>query len=122
MIIRSAKVSDSERISELMKELGYTVSDALIKDKLSEISSSDIDEVYVCDIDDVVVGCMSLHLTQLFHQMGRAGRITSLVVSNSERGSGVGKKLIEKADEYFQINGCSKAEVTSGDQREGGRA
>ena len=118
MIIRSAKLSDSERISELMEELGYNVSEALIKDNLSEILTSDIDEVYVCEMDDVVVGCISLHLTQLFHQKGRAGRITSLVVSNNARGLGVGKKLVEKADDYFQIHNCSKAEVTSGDQRE----
>ncbi|MBW2181427.1 MAG: GNAT family N-acetyltransferase [Deltaproteobacteria bacterium] len=117
MIIRSAKLSDSERVSELMLELGYDASESLIKDKLIEILKSDIDEVYVSEIDSVVLGFISCHLTQLFHKKGRAGRITSLVVSNTVRGLGVGKKLVEKADEYFQINDCSKAEVTSGDHR-----
>ena len=117
MSIRPAKISDTESISKLMLELGYDVTESLIKDKLNEISKSDIDEVYISDVDGIVVGCISCHLTQLFHKNGRAGRITSLVVSNTVRGLGVGKILVEKADEYFQTNGCSKAEVTSGDHR-----
>ena len=117
MTIRQATLIDVKRISALMAELDYDVSENVIKDKLGEISTSDIDKVFVADVDGKVMGFISCHLTQLFHETGRAGRITSVAVSSDARGKGIGKKLIEKADQYFQKNGCSKAEVTSGDHR-----
>ena len=117
MEIRIARKEDSESISELMRELGYKTSVDLIREKIGEVVQSDIDQVFVAVIDNQVVGCVSCHLTQLFHQKGRAGRITSLVVLKNYRNTGIGTRLVKAADHFFQSNGCSGAEVTSGDHR-----
>ena len=118
MEIRIAKNEDSEPISLLMRELGYKTSADLIRKKIKEIAQSDIDQVFVAVIDNQVLGCVSCHLTQLFHQEGRTGRITSLVVLKKNRNTGIGTRLINAADYFFQSNGCARAEVTSAYHRE----
>ncbi len=118
MEIRIARIEDSESISLLMQELGYKTSVGLIREKLKEIAQSDIDQVFVAVIDNKVLGCVSCHLTQLFHQEGRTGRITSLIVLKRNRNTGIGTRLINAADYFFQSNGCSRAEVTSAYHRE----
>ncbi|WP_235195286.1 GNAT family N-acetyltransferase [Pseudomonas brassicacearum] len=64
-----------------------------------------------------IVGVISLHVLELFHQPGRLGRITSLVVDDNFRGQGVGAKLVAAADAFFTSQLCIRAEVTSSDHR-----
>ncbi|GGY03794.1 hypothetical protein GCM10007386_38240 [Pseudoduganella dura] len=48
---------------------------------------------------------------------GQLGRITSMVVDERHRGSGVGGALIGAAEQWFAAAGCVKVEVTSSDRR-----
>ena len=60
---------------------------------------------------------ISLHVFELFHQVERIGRITSLVICESARGKGGGSMLVYEADAFFQRLNCVRAEVTSGEHR-----
>ncbi len=117
MNIRSAEIKDAPAIAGLMVQLGYSVDRSLIERKLHEFSESSIDNVFVAVLEQQVVGCISCHITTLFHQEGGSGRITSLVIDEHLRGSGIGKQLVRKAEQFFQDNGCIKSEVTSGSHR-----
>jgi len=119
MNIECAKYEYAEEISNLMIELGYETTRELTEIKLQFISNSELDEVFVAIEDNRIVGVISCHLTTLFHVLGMCGRITSLVVNKNVRGSGIGQALVEKADCYFKENNCIKAEVTSGEHRNG---
>lgn len=116
-LIRPATVSDAEAIAGLLDELGYPASPASVLQKIQLLSAGDHDAVYVAEISGGVAGVIGLHTTELLHCSGRLGRITALVVSAKQRGSGIGKALVETADRYFQQQDCLRAEVTSGDQR-----
>ena len=76
-----------------------------------------MDAVLVVSDAGTIVGVISLHVFELFHQLGRIGRITSLVVSEGARGKGVGTLLVSAADTFFCGLNCVRAEVTSGDHR-----
>lgn len=117
MIVRTAQDSDTEQIVDLMNQLGYSASADLIRLKLDQFGSRTYDEVYVAEIGDKVVGCISCHITSLFHKKGDSGRITSLVTDRKHRGKGVGQTLVAKAEAYFLSEGCIQFEVTSGDHR-----
>lgn len=117
MQVRKAKPDDSERISVLMRQLGYEASPSLIKHKLLALSGQATDLVLVADDNGVIKGVVSLHVQEMFHQDGRLGRITSLVVDEASRGEGVGSLLVLEADNFFRRSGCVRAEVTSGDHR-----
>jgi ribosomal protein S18 acetylase RimI-like enzyme len=117
MKIRPAKTQDSEMISELMDQLGYGASSELIEEKLTAFQSSASDAVFVADLDGVVVGEISCHITSMFHQKGNSGRITSLVIDQNQRGLGIGKQLVTQAEIFFKSCDCIKSEVTSSEHR-----
>jgi GNAT superfamily N-acetyltransferase len=118
MNLRIAEISDSDEISGLMNQLGYDSPPELIRTKLVKFCSTPNDIVFVAVIDEKIVGCISCHITSLFHQAGASGRITSLVTNQHYGGKGIGKKLVARAENFFKSGGCIKSEVTSGDQRE----
>ncbi len=117
MNIRTAHLSDAMAISNLMEQLGYTTTPGLIENKLEQFADNPMDIVFVAEEDDRILGVVSCHVISLFHQDGRCGRITSLVIDQQCRGTGIGKKLVEEAEKYFRSMGCIKSEVTSGDHR-----
>lgn len=117
MDIRTALKADSEIVSKLLNQLGYQASPELIRDKLETLNSSSCDTVLLAQDGDNIVGVISLHVLELFHQPGRLGRITSLVIDDAFRGQGVGALLVCAADAFFKEQGCVRAEVTSGDHR-----
>lgn len=117
MNIRNAEIKDAPEIDELMVQLGYRVDRSLIEQKLYQFSGSTVDKVYVAVLERQVVGCISCHITTLFHQEGGSGRITSLVIDEKVRGAGIGKLLVKEAEQFFQDMGCIKSEVTSSNRR-----
>ncbi|SHH23891.1 GNAT family N-acetyltransferase [Ferrimonas marina] len=117
MEIRLAKHGDIEAIVPLMNQLGYSVTVALIQEKLRSLSDSPFDRVFVAVYDGQIVGVVSCHLTNLLHQAGYCGRITSLVIDENHRGLGTGKALLQAAESYFVESGCYKVEVTSSEHR-----
>lgn len=119
MSIRDAASSDAITIALLMHQLGYEITQTLIRAKLHAFETSPADKILVATIDDAVIGVIGLHAMPLFHQAGSMGRITSLVVDARHRGSGVGAALIAAAERWFTAAGCMKIEVTSADHRAG---
>ncbi len=117
MKIRKAVNSDSDSISKLMDQLGYKTSPEVVLENLKYVTISKTDAVFVAEDKGKVVGVISCHLTKLFHQVGYAGRITSLIVDKKYRGQNVGNRLVAKAEAFFVANHCLKSEVTSGDHR-----
>ena len=100
-MIRDAKSEDNRRISELLKQLGYSASVDLITEKLEEIGLSNFDQVFVAEKDDQLIGLISCHITILFHCDGYLGRITSLVVDENYRHQGIGKLLVKRAEKFL---------------------
>jgi len=116
-IVRLAQAKDAPAIALLIGELGYKVSDQVILKKLNHFAEQKSGEAFVATEGEHVLGCISVHVQELFHAPGRLGRITSLVVNKRAEGAGVGRALMERANDYFRTSGCVRAEVTSGDHR-----
>lgn len=117
MIVRNPTTIDVSNLALLMSELGYEIGVADLECKLVEFDRNEHDQVYVAESRGEILGCITCHITTLFHQIGNSGRITSLVVAEASRGTGVGRRLMEQAEEYFKAMGCVKIEVTSSSHR-----
>lgn len=117
MNVRRAETDDVADIATLMSQLGYPASSKLLAEKLLQFSQACSDEVFVAVLGGKVVGAISCHITSLFHQVGSSGRITSLVIDDGCRGSGIGRRLVGEAEKFFLSSGCVKSEVTSGEHR-----
>jgi GNAT superfamily N-acetyltransferase len=60
-----------------------------------------------------VVGLLTLHITPVLHRPTSIGRLTALVVAEHERGKGIGRALLDAAEQFFAERGCKLVEVTS---------
>ena len=118
IIARPATENDAASISALLHELGYSLGVADTQKNIARLSSSSGDTVLVAEAASAVVGVISFHVMPLFHVAGNLGRITSLVVSSQWQRHGVGRKLVQAAEDFAWSQGCLRIEVTSGDQRE----
>lgn len=120
--IRSACRDDAPRICELLVQLGYPADLSHVAQRPASLEADPSSAVLVAERGGAVLGVISLHAFDLFHQAGRIGRITALVVDAAVQRAGVGSALLAAADAFFRGVGCIRAEVTSGDHRAGAHA
>jgi GNAT superfamily N-acetyltransferase len=125
LVVRPATDADAVAISFLLEDLGHPIAPARIVEKLAEIRDSSIDRVWVAGPHanafpgegQALAGVLSLHAIALLHRPGRLARITALVVHPKLRGKGIGRRLVEVAEQFARGINCERVEVTSGEQR-----
>ncbi len=52
----------------------------------------------------------------MLHRPAPLGRITALIVTKSARRHGIGRMLVEAAEDSMRRSGCQSVEVTSNDR------
>jgi GNAT superfamily N-acetyltransferase len=104
-------------ISNLLAELGYPVSGEEVARRLDALGPDDL-----VLLADAGAGLVVLHRIPRFAEGDPFVRITALVVRGQERGSGVGRALLDAAEEAARQWGCSLIEVSSGRRPERERA
>jgi GNAT superfamily N-acetyltransferase len=117
ILIRPATSDDLPALTSLTAELGYPVPEEEVRKRFETISKQPEHKVVVAERDGKVVGLMSFHSLDLLYGTEKLGRITALVVTESERGNGIGKMLVAKAEEFAREEGCDRIELTSGNRR-----
>ena len=117
LTIREARIKDAEQISYLLDELGYPNSRSFSESKIRKLSKSNNDVVVVAVKDNKVVGVAHLHNAELFHEMGKIGRIMAIVIDKNHQRIGVGKRLTRYLEKIARDNGCAKMEVTDNIRR-----
>jgi GNAT superfamily N-acetyltransferase len=116
--IRQARVEDAEAIAALNVVLGYGLPTTEVPARL-EAYGGDASRVFVAvHASGAVAGFLSFHATPLFHETGALGRITALAIEPGHQRRGVGRALVQAAEDFARECGCLRMEVTSGDRRE----
>ncbi len=115
--IAKAEAHHAPRMADLLGQLGYPAELGEVRKKISALSASRSDCIWVAQSGEKVVGLLAFHLTPLFHAPGNLGRITTLVVDENFRGKGIGRLLVETAENWGWDRDCTRIEVTSGDWR-----
>ncbi|HCP33613.1 MAG TPA: hypothetical protein DIT94_04455 [Deltaproteobacteria bacterium] len=86
--IRSARMSDLQRISEL---LGESSTEKTVVYRSREYLGQHVDDFHVFCIDEEITGCVEFHTSR----DSPAALIGSLTVSASHRNQGIGRELVE---------------------------
>lgn len=110
--IRTADSVDSVEISTLLAELGYDVAADDVADRLQRLGRGG-EPVLLARQGEETLGCLTWHVTPNIHRPWPIGRITMLIVASSVRRQGVGRALVEAAEERMIQRGCGLIEVTS---------
>lgn len=120
--IRVATDSDSEAIARLLDQLGYPASTAEIPTRLDRLSQADRAAVFLADRDGKVVGLATVHILSVVNRIRDVAWLTALVVDESARGTGVGRRLVESVEAFARQQGCERLSVTTHEDRADARA
>jgi len=114
--LRDAKPADAPRLVELIGELGHQIDEKHVRKNLTALKK--IDETpLVATLGSELVGLCGVHRTITIHRDAPLGRITILIVTEEAQGHGIGRMLVDAAEEWMRARGCKLVEVTSNDRR-----
>ena len=93
-----------------------------IRAAFNAIHADPNNDILVAERDGIVIGCLQLtFIPGLTYQGGTRAQIEGVRVAESERGSGVGRQLIEEAIGRAKAHGCVLVQLTT-DKRRGDAA
>jgi N-acetylglutamate synthase-like GNAT family acetyltransferase len=120
--IRPARAADAERIAVLCGQLGYPASPQQVQRRLQQIRQGASHAVFVAERSNgTVVGWVHVYLCSLVVADVQA-EIGGLVVSEDCHRRGVGRMLMERAEQWARERGTAKVQVRSNIVREGAHA
>ena len=114
--IRLATPADADRIAALFTDEGYPAGPSDIVERLGRFESEH-SRVLVADHDGEVLGFVAVHALPRFEHSDRIVRIMALVVDAGVRERGIGRLLMDAAENAGREVGAAFAEVTAGHHR-----
>ncbi|MCB1118105.1 MAG: GNAT family N-acetyltransferase [Chlamydiia bacterium] len=118
VFFREPTVEDVQSLTSLMKQLGYPIAVDSMRQNILKYLSLENQKAWVAECDGRVVGGIAVAITNYFHREGSFLRIITMVVDETKRRMGIGKRLMQLAEDYAREKGCSHVELTSGVHRE----
>jgi len=118
VIIRDAQKGDVEELTSLMTDLGYPATLEEFKIRFEKISAHPDYRTIVALIDNEMVGMAGLSKNIFYEMNGNYMRILAFVVKQSSRKLGIGKLLIEAAEEWAKEQGLHTVVISSGNRAE----
>lgn len=120
--LRDATAADVDSLAPLLEQLGYPTEVDTLRQRFARVSASG-ERVIVAEAGADIVGLMTVHpCLHLLHRPRPVARITTLVVRDSARGTGVGRALVGEAERIGRAEGCEMIEVTSNMRRDDAHA
>jgi N-acetylglutamate synthase-like GNAT family acetyltransferase len=114
MKIRKVTISDVCLLLPLIEQLGDRITEEDLTARLGLYTHSTVDRAWVMEADnEEIVGCIAVHCYDLFHSSDRYARITSLIVKESHRRQGIGRRLVARAEKYALTKNCTALELSS---------
>ncbi len=112
--VRLAGAADTERLAELCQYLGYPASPAEVQKRLSQIKSDEHHAVYVAEPADgqQIAGWVHVYTRQLMLTNLQA-EIGGIVVDEGHRHIGIGRLLMQHAEQWAREKGCEAITLRS---------
>ena len=115
--LRDAKPADSARLAQMIwDDLGHDISEQQVRKNLAALRKVGETPIVVT-LEKEVVGMIGLHRMVTIHRPAPVGRIPILVVAKEAQGHGLGRMLVDAAEQWCRQKGCQIIEVTSNDRR-----
>jgi GNAT superfamily N-acetyltransferase len=110
-VIRNARVEDAPRLAQLAGDLGYTISSVSVGGAIERLRSSE-GAIFVAVEGEQVAGWIHIYRSQVI-QTQPFTEVGGLVVDPHDRGSGIGGRLLETAEQWASAHGLAVVRVRS---------
>lgn len=120
--IRGVTQADAADVAGLLGQLGYPTTPRDVALRLETLARDPDATVLVASGYGPVVGVVVVNWCHMLHHPRPLARLTTLVVDDRERGSGIGRMLVKAASQAARMAGCDVLELTTGAQREAAHA
>ena len=115
--VRDAIIEDATVIAALLGELGYPSQPEGVRARLARLLAREGSRVFVAERGAAVLGVLGLDRMAVLTSLSDVAMIIALVVTETERRSGVGRLLIARAEDEARAWGCGRIMVTSAERR-----
>src|ERR1700752_4934877 len=105
LTIRPATLMDLPRARELLVQLGYNLPDMEVRRRYESIASASDHALFVATRDGVTVGLLHVYFRPALDKPPEV-IVQALVVEETARGTGVGRRLMETAELWAVERGC----------------
>jgi GNAT superfamily N-acetyltransferase len=116
VIVRSATADDAERLASMLTDEGYPAGTSDLASRIERYGALG-SQVLVAEAGGEVVGFITVLVLPRFEVADLFARITSLVVDAGVRERGIGRLLMQAAEEQARAAGAAWLEVTAGHHR-----
>lgn len=116
-VYREARMGDSAAIAGLISDLGYPTSPRQMQARLRSVLSDKSYATFVAVMGTRVVGFVGLHVGPLYESDSRYGQIMAIAVSRDHRRAGIGRRLMEMAEDTMHGIGARTFVLGSGNHR-----
>ena len=110
--IRGATSADAPVLATLLGHLGYPADAAEIPERLERLCATG-DDAFVAVRDGAVVGLATVHSRAVLHAARPVAQLTALVVPPEQRGRGIGRALVARAEKWGRDHGANRLVVTT---------
>ncbi|MDQ3937420.1 MAG: GNAT family N-acetyltransferase [Chloroflexota bacterium] len=117
LTIRQPTVDDAAAIAGLLDELGYPSPVDAVAQRLVRMLGEPGQSVIVALDAGQLIGLATVIVRHVIVDDAPFARLAALVVTEGQRGRGVGTALVTAAEGIARSAGCTLIEVTSGDRR-----
>ena len=113
MTVRKATMSDAIRLAELSEVLGYPVEPDVVKQRIERLLSRPQNVLLVADLAESGVAGWIHAAEQDILETGRSCEILGLVVAANQRNHGIGRRLVERVEQWAVERGLRQISVRS---------
>jgi GNAT superfamily N-acetyltransferase len=110
--IRRATSNDAQSIARLSEQLGYASSVNDTQRRLAVLQRDQRHAVFVAEADGQVVGWIHLFVSDSLVTDTHV-EVAGLVIDEAHRGSGFGRALMQRAEQWAVEQGCSAVRLRS---------
>lgn len=112
IIFRTIKKEDILTVLPLLKKLNTTTPDAILKERLLEMTTYNTYECIGAFDNDKLIGISGLWYS-LRHYSGKSVEPDHVIIDESYRGKNIGKQLFNWIYEYTKQKGCEVIELNT---------
>jgi len=115
--VRPAERGDADALARLCTQLGYPAQPSDMPARIDRLEIDPSASALVAVDDADVVGLITTHLRHTMNHAAPLAQITMLVVDETRHGSGIGRVLVNAAEDWARESGCKRIVVTTALQR-----